>query len=99
MTLRTETYLIRDDGTIPNNPHLPLVVHRSAIPHAPGLEPELAFKELFAPHGWGGIWVDGIYRFHHYHARSHEVLGIVAGSAEVQFGGPNGPVVTVKAGD
>lgn len=99
MTLRTETYLIRDDGTIPNNEHLPLVIYRSAITAAPGREAEQRFKTLFAQHGWGGTWVDGIYPFHHYHARSHEILGIAAGSAEVQFGGPTGPVVTVAAGD
>lgn len=99
MTLRTETYLIRDDGTIPNNERLPLVVYRSAIAAAPGLEAEERFKMLFAQHGWGGTWVDGIYPYHHYHARSHEVLGIAAGSAEVQFGGPSGPVVTVSAAD
>lgn len=99
MTLRTETYLIRDDGTIPNNERLPLVVYRSAISAAPGPEAEQTFKELFARHGWGGTWVDGIYPFHHYHARSHEILGIAAGSADVQFGGPSGPVVTVVAGD
>lgn len=99
MTLRTETYLIRDDGTIPNNARLPLVVYRSAIPDAQAPEAEQTFKALFARHGWAGTWVDGIYPFHHYHARSHEVLGVAAGSAEVQFGGPNGPVVTVTAGD
>lgn len=99
MTLRTETYLIRDDGTIPNNERLPLVVYRSAIAAAPGPEAEERFKALFTRQGWGGIWVDGIYPFHHYHARTHEILGIAEGAAEVQFGGPSGPVVRVEAGD
>jgi len=99
MTLRTETYLIADDGTIPNNERLPLVVYRSAIAATSQEEAEREFKQLFAKHGWGGTWVNGIYDFHHYHARSHEILGIAAGAADVQFGGPSGPVMTVRAGD
>src|SRR5690606_32731284 len=99
MTFRTETYLIRDDGTIPNNERLPLVVYRSAITAAPGQEAEERFKTLFAENSWGGTWVDGIYPFHHYHARSHEVLGIAAGRAEAQFGGASGPILTLEAGD
>src|SRR5690554_2089689 len=99
MTFRTETYLIKDDGTSPNNDRLPLVVYRSAICAAPGQEAEERFKTLFAENGWGGTWVDGIYPFHHYHARSHEILGIAVGSVDVQFGGPSGPVVTLTAGD
>ena len=99
MTLRTETYLIRDDGTIPNNERLPLVVYRSAIA-APS--PDEAVQELrrrFTSHGWGGLWVNGIYDYHHYHARSHEILGIAGGEAEVQFGGPSGPILTLHPGD
>ena len=99
MTIQIETYLLKDDGTVPNNDRLPLVLYRSAITAAPGREAENAFTELFAAHGWGGCWVNGIYPFHHYHARSHEVLGIAAGTAEVQFGGASGPVIMVAAGD
>ena len=99
MTLRTETYLIRDDGTIPNNDRLPLVVYRSVVEELVPGNAESRFKELFAQHGWGGMWVNGIYPFHHYHACAHEVLGIAAGRADVQFGGASGPVLTVAAGD
>ena len=35
----------------------------------------------------------------HYHSRIHEVLGIARGSGKVQFGGPKGRTLTVKAGD
>ncbi|MBN8909139.1 MAG: cupin, partial [Rhodospirillales bacterium] len=44
-------------------------------------------------------WRNGVYPFHHFHANAHEVLGIAAGAAEVQFGGPSGPVLRVQAGD
>ena len=33
----------------------------------------------------------------HYHSRIHEVLGMACGSGKVQFGGPKGRTLTVKA--
>jgi len=99
MTLSIETYLLEDDGTIPNNGRLPLLLYRAAITVTVAAQAEGTFKRLFAQHGWGGLWVDGIYPFHHYHARAHEVLGVAAGTAQVQFGGPDGPVLSVAAGD
>ena len=35
----------------------------------------------------------------HYHSRIHEVLGIARRSGKVQFEGPKGRTLTVKAGD
>ena len=99
MTLVIATHLLKDDGTIPNNDRLPLLHYRGAITAAEGPEAERTFKRLFREHGWGGVWVNGIYPFHHYHACSHEVLGIAQGRADVQFGGPGGPVIAVTAGD
>ena len=37
--------------------------------------------------------------FHHYHSIAHEVVGCARGAAQLQFGGPEGPVVDVQAGD
>jgi len=45
------------------------------------------------------FWRDGIYDYVHYHSRIHEFLGIARGCAKVQFGGPNGRGLTLKAGD
>ncbi|MGH7038287.1 MAG: cupin domain-containing protein [Stellaceae bacterium] len=92
-----EEYRFADDGQIPNNPHLPLLVYRGALD--PGGDAAQACEALFARHGWTGAWRDGIYAHHHYHSTAHEVLGIVAGSAEVRFGGEGGRRVVVAAGD
>jgi uncharacterized protein YjlB len=94
-----ESYPLRDDGVVPNNPLLPLVLYRAAIPGAGATGAATCIESLFRDHGWRGTWVDGIYPFHHYHALSHEVLGIAQGAARVQFGGASGPVFDLTAGD
>ena len=58
-----------------------------------------AARALFAEHGWGGSWVDGIFPFHHFHSTSHEALAVVAGSATVELGGPQGRAFEVATGD
>jgi uncharacterized protein YjlB len=94
-----ESYPLRDDGVVPNNPRLPLVLYRAAIAGAGATDAANRVESLFRNHGWRGVWVDGIYSFHHYHALSHEVLGIALGTARVQFGGASGPVFDLTAGD
>lgn len=94
----TEEYLLLDDGLVPNNPRLPLIVYRGALP-ADTAGAEARIEAVFGANGWSNGWVNGIYPFHHYHATAHEVLGLARGWAEVQFGGPKGPRVTVEAGD
>ena len=84
--------LLHDDGDIPNNAHLPLLVYQGAA--APkGGDAEDALEAVFAANGWGNGWRGGvIFDYHHYHSTSHEVVGIGRGRARVQFGGPGGPV-------
>ena len=96
--LEIERHLLADDGLVPNNPLVPLIVYRGAFV-AGDKSAEDRIIAQFAAHGWPGAWVNGIYGFHHYHATAHEVLGLARGAAEVQFGGPEGPVVNVTAGD
>jgi len=95
--LGTDTFVFQDDGSVPNNT-LPLIVRRGAIqPSAP--DPGKAFEATFAKNGWSNSWRDGIFDYHHYHSNAHEVLGIVQGSATVQFGGEGGEIVGLTAGD
>lgn len=101
MMVEPEAVVLADDAIVPNSA-LPLLVYRAAFASdaAPGLarDPD-AILQRFAGCGWTGGWVNGIYPFHHYHSTSHEVLGLAAGSAVVQFGGPAGPKLRVAAGD
>jgi uncharacterized protein YjlB len=95
-----EGHALGDDGLIPNNKRLPLIVYRQVLP-LDGLsgDPARAFEALFRSNGWGNAWFDGIYEFHHYHSTAHEVLGLARGRAAVQFGGPHGPVLDLASGD
>ena len=95
---RVDQYLFRDDGKIPNNRTLPLLVYRGVL-DAHAKDPAGDCERLFARHRWTGAWRNGIYDYDHFHRTAHEVLGIVRGEARVRFGGPEGLVVEVQAGD
>ena len=96
---KPHTYRFTDDGVIPNHPKWPLIVYKSAVRLPQSRDPAAVFEELFDSHGWGSAWRDGVYDYVHYHSRIHEVLGIARGSGRVQFGGPKGRALTLKAGD
>jgi len=93
-----KSFLLADDGRIPNNPRLPLLLYGGAL-QLPERNPAATCEQLFAANGWGSGWRNGIYSFHHYHSTAHEVLAIANGTARVHFGGENGPIVAVKPGD
>ncbi len=97
--MQVEVFELIDDGRIPNPPDKPLIVYRGAF-IADGIAvSHVQAIETFAAHGWGGAWINGIYPFHHYHGRAHEVLANVGPSVEVQFGGRSGPRVCFETGD
>jgi uncharacterized protein YjlB len=96
---KLQAYRFKDDGLIPNHPKWPLVIYKSAVRLPPSLDPAAVFEDLFESNGWGDSWRDGIYDYAHYHSRIHEVLGIARGRGRVQFGGPKGRTLALKAGD
>jgi uncharacterized protein YjlB len=96
---KAHTFRFKDDGVIPNNPDLPLVLYRSPLRLSDSFDPAALFEDLFERNGWGDSWRNGIYDYVHYHSRIHEVLGIARGSGRVQFGGPKGRQFELKTGD
>jgi uncharacterized protein YjlB len=90
-------YLFEDDGRIPNNPNLPLLVYPQLLSDQE--QQSSHCKELLAKNGWVGAWVDGVFSYHHYHSTSHEVLCVISGRARIDFGGPDGETIEVEAGD
>ena len=93
----TELRRLADDGRIPNNPRLALVIYRLALPRSDDLAKD--FEKRFAANGWTNSWRDGIFDYHHFHSNTHEVLGVARGEARVCFGGEQGEVLALEAGD
>lgn len=93
-----ETFLLRDDGTFPNNPHLRVILYRDVIAFEDAEPPE-AIEQVFQEHGWNGVWRNGIFGYHHFHATAHEVLGVASGTVTVQLGGEEGPILELEPGD
>jgi uncharacterized protein YjlB len=94
--VQLETFMAPPGDLIVNHPHYPVLVYRGVDEAAAGAD---ACRALFGEHGWGGAWTDGVFAFHHFHSNAHEVLGVVAGSATLALGGPQGEAFTVAAGD
>ncbi|AQQ53977.1 cupin domain-containing protein [Planococcus lenghuensis] len=84
----------QDDGNIPNNPNLPVLLYKGAFSENPS-----AIEKTFNKHDWTNSWQGGVFDYHHYHSNTHEVLGVRSGSAAIRLGGEQGKTVTVEAGD
>jgi uncharacterized protein YjlB len=93
--MRLETWHAPPGDAIPNHPRFAVLAYRDV----PGVTDAGAARALLSAHGWGGSWVDGVFDFHHFHSTSHEVLAVVAGSATLELGGPQGEAFDVSAGD
>lgn len=95
---QVKTILLQDDGRMPNNPQLPLLIYTGALRFST-VDPAAVCERVFQANGWGERWRNGIFSFHHYHSTAHEVLAIARGEAWVQFGGEMGPEIKVQPGD
>lgn len=84
-------------GSVPNNPHLPVLVYEGAVETSGDLAAKM--EQVFEKNAWPPQWRDGIYDYHHYHSTAHEALGIARGEAIVMLGGEGGEEVPLYAGD
>lgn len=89
--------IVTENGAFPNNGLLPLLHYQGALQL--GDDDSSMVKEILETNGWTNSWINGIYDYHHYHSTAHEVLVALKGSAQVQFGGPNGIALTFAQGD
>lgn len=83
-----------DDGYIPNNPELPVILYSGVFKQHP-----MEIEPTFKLNNWRNSWIDGVFDYHHYHSNAHEVLGVRAGSAMLLIGGKYGEPVEVRTGD
>lgn len=94
MSFAYKLFTFEDDGIIPNNPKLPVILYFGAFKNHPQeIEP------TFNLNNWRNSWVNGVYDYHHYHSNAHEVLGVRAGIATLLIGGKLGQLIEVKTGD
>ncbi len=94
-----QTHQLSGHGNIPNNKYVPLLVYRKAIQFDEAKDPGSTVESIFHENDWTNSWHDGIYKFHHYHSNTHEVLGIYRGIVKVQLGGPEGITTELGKGD
>ncbi|MBG9588048.1 cupin domain-containing protein [Cytobacillus firmus] len=89
-----QTIMLDDDGQIPNNQNLPVIIYKAVFKELPG-----EIKATFNRHQWTGSWTGGVYDYHHYHSNTHEVLGVKSGEATVLIGGDQGERFEISQGD
>ena len=97
--LKPLTFLFADDGVIPNNPSLPLLIYPKAFDLAGADDPAAAIEKTFEKNGWGDCWRNGVYPYVHYHSGIHETLAVARGRARLRFGGNHGEEIDIEAGD
>lgn len=89
--------LIRKNGYFPNNSRYPLLIYKNMIAFTDN--PPQAIQEFLHHNQWINSWVDGIYKNHHYHSNTHELLIVIAGNCQVQIGGDQGKIYEISQGD
>lgn len=80
---------------LPGNPDYPLLIYKQAVTDCD----EKTVQTQLEQNDWRHAWVDSIYDFHHYHCNTHEVLVILSGTCQVQFGGDDRSIYAVNQGD
>jgi uncharacterized protein YjlB len=76
---------------------LPVLIYGGVLESEDDLETVL--KRVFSENGWNDNHRRSISNKDQFHLRSHEVLGIVDGSASVLLGGPLGKTIELRKGD
>ncbi len=93
-----QAHILNENGNFPNNKSLPLLIYRKVIRFEGG-DPGSEVEDLFLRNNWSNSWHNGIFRFHHYHSNTHEVLGIYKGIVKVQLGGDGALTTELGVGD
>lgn len=98
MNPKIEAHWFKNNGRIPNNDRLPLLLIRDTVAAGVG-DPASWFEHCFESHDWGGNWRWTVYPYHHFHSTNHEVLGVARGEAALMLGGENGRRIHVRQSD
>lgn len=94
MELNVKTFTFWDDGEIPNNRDLPVIVYEGIFKDG-----SQGIESAFNKHNWKNSWRGDVFDYHHYHSNTHEVLGVTRGKATLLIGGDEGERLDLEAGD
>jgi uncharacterized protein YjlB len=95
-----QALMFADDGWVPNNPTLPVLVYHEGIDIKGSADPERVIERAFTTNGWGhNMWRNGIATYVHYHSMIHEAMAIARGRVKLRVGGDMGKEVSLSAGD
>ena len=90
-------FYLKDNGIFPNSP-LP-VLHYQNILDLPLLFPAKSVETLFQSNNWSNFQKSGIFKYHHYHSTTHEVMAVLKGETTLMLGGDHGIRLDIKKGD
>jgi len=90
-------FYLRDNGIFPNST-LP-VLHYSHVLDLPLFFPAKSVEALFKENNWSNFQVSGVFKYHHYHSVTHEVMAVLKGETELVLGGDGGIHLKIKKGD
>ena len=90
-----------NDGIVPNNPDLPVVICRDVITFGStdAEETQIFLGDQVSQNDWCCEWFGSVYRRLHYHSTAHEALIVFKGIADLQIGGKSGREFRVYPGD
>ena len=94
-----EVLPLKQNGWMPNNEGLPVLLDRGAFAGKPAEAMAAEMEAAFTRNQWPPQWRNGVYSFHHYHSTAHEVLGFASGWGRLVLGGEGGHELVLKAGD
>jgi len=95
MSVTVEKYFFRGNGRVPNS-HLPLLIYRNVIRGDAATMEAIMRRNRWMPawHAHHGMWPR-----HHFHTEAHEIICVRRGVHVAKFGGHDGIVGEVRAGD
>jgi len=94
--VQPEILYFKEDLTIPNSKY-PVLIYRNIFTES-GEAAADWLEKRFLFNNWKNSWRWGIYDFTHYHANTHEVLGVFNGTATLRLGGENGETIDLAVG-
>ena len=92
-----EKFYLKGDNRFPSS-NLPVLFYKGVL-DIPFLFPAAHVKNVFKSNNWSNAWESGIFKYHHYHSITHEVLGVYKGKTTLQLGGPKGIKLDIQKGD